>query len=191
MDIDIDTPSSFNPLNIFPNWVRASNIIGGELRAHPCGVYAQQIARDPITKLAAIPYADAEEMGYIKLDFLHNHIYDYFESKEEIDALIDIEPEWDLLLIPSIQSKLFQLSKHGEVLDIIKPRSIDELADVLALIRPGKREFLSLYLKNKNECRKILYGKDRKGGYSFKRSHAIAYALVIVLQLHLFNSGSL
>ena len=189
MDIDIDTPTAFNALEIFPNWIRASNIVGGELRGHPCGVYAQNIAQDPITHFSAIPYAEAEELGYLKLDFLHNHIYDFFESKEEIDILIDVEPEWNLLLIPSVQTKLFQLAKHGEILDIVKPTSIDELADVLALIRPGKREFLNLYLKNKNECRKILYGKDKKGGYSFKRSHAIAYALVIVLQLHLINLG--
>lgn len=189
MDIDIDTPGNFNPMDIFPTWIKASNNIGGELKPHPCGVYAQNMAKDPVTGLAAIPYDVAEDIGYLKLDFLHNTVYNHFSSKEEIDALINIEPEWNLLLIPSVQDKLFQLSKHGQLLDTIKPKSVEDLADALALIRPGKKEFLNLYLKNKNECRKLLYGKDPKGGYSFKRSHAIAYALVIVLQLHLIDSG--
>ncbi len=189
MDIDIDTPGSFDPLTVFPNWVKASNILNGDLKSHPCGVYAQKISVDPITKLAAIPYEIAENIGYLKIDFLHNNMYNHFTSKEEIDALLEIDPEWNLLLIPSVQEKLFQLAKHGEILNKIKPQSVEEIADTLALIRPGKRDFLNLYLKNKNECRKLLYGKDPKGGYSFKRSHAIAYALVIVLQLHLINSG--
>ena len=189
MDIDIDTPTAFKPLDVFPSWVKASNILNGELKPHPCGVYAQQIAKDPLTGLAAIPYAEAEAVGYLKLDFLHNHVYDYFQSKEEIDALLEIDPEWGLLLIPSVQEKLFQLSKHGEVLNKMKPQSIEDVADAIAIIRPGKREFLNLYLSNKTECRKMLYGKDRSGKYSFKRSHAIAYAMVIVLQLHLINAG--
>lgn len=189
MDIDIDTPTSFNPLNIFPNWMKASMVTNGDLKSHPCGVYAQNIAQDPITGLAAIPYAEAENLGYIKIDFLHNHVYDYFESKEEIDALLEIEPEWKLLQIPSVQKKLFQLSKHGEILNMLRPESIDDVADAIAIIRPGKRDYLSLYLKNKLECRKLLYGKDKSGKYSFKRSHAIAYAMVIVLQLHLINAG--
>ena len=189
MDIDIDTPPSFNAAKVFP-WTRAAIVKSDELQPHPCGYYPQRIPKDKVTGLSAIPYDKAEELGYFKIDFLHLNIYSYFESREEIEQLLEIEPDWKLLLIPSEQKKLFQLSKHGEVLDIIKPSNIEELADALALIRPGKKSLMKLYLVNKEATRNILYAKD-ESGYSFKKSHALAYAHVIWLQLHLISTGLL
>lgn len=190
MDVDIDTPTSFRPASIFPSWVRASMVKDGNLMPHPCGVYPQRAPIDPITKLCAIPYEPAEELGFLKLDFLHLSVYDHFQSREEIEQLLEVEPDWGLLLIPSEQVKLFQLSKHGELLSTVKPKSIEELADCLALIRPGKKQLLKLYLAQRESTRRILYARD-ENGYSFKKSHAIAYALVIVLQLHLISTGVL
>jgi len=117
-------------------------------------------------------------------------VYNNFSSREEIEALLQIEPDWNLLLIPAEQKKLFQLANHGDVLTTIKPRSVEELADVLALIRPGKRQLTKLYLAQREICRRTLYAKD-ESGYAFKKAHAIAYALVIVLQLHLISTGVL
>lgn len=188
-DIDIDFRTDFNPKKLFP-WTKASTVKDGVLRAHPCGVYPQKISIDDVTGLAAIPYKEAEEIGYIKIDCLHLGILDYFETREEIDALLDIEPDWGLLTIPSEQKKLFQLSKHGDILSMVKPKSIEELADVLALIRPGKKQLVKLYLTQREATRRILYAKD-ESGYSFKRSHAIAYALNIQLQLLLIQIGIL
>ena len=71
----------------------------------------------------------------------------------------------------------------------IKPRSIQELADVLALIRPQKRFMLKYYQSDPVKARPMLYARDESSGYAFKKSHAIAYALVIVLQLHLIAGG--
>ena len=189
MDIDIDTPTTFNPANYF-SWPRASILRDGALAPHPCGVYPQKMAVDPTTGLAAIPYDHAEEVGFFKIDFLHLGVYDKFSSRQEIDALLEIEPDWSLLTNSIHQQKLFQLSKHGDVLDIVKPTSVEELADVLALIRPGKRNLVKLYMTHRNACRTLLYSKD-ESGYSFKKSHAVAYALVIVLQLHLISTNNL
>jgi DNA polymerase III alpha subunit len=188
-DIDIDFPTSFKPEKVFP-WTRASIVKNGFLSPHPCGVYPQNIPQDCVTKLAAIPYEQAEELGYAKVDMLHLGVYDYFESREEILELLKIDPDWGLLLIPTEQKKLFQLSNHGDVLNEVKPKSIEELADVLALIRPGKRQLAKLYKVDRAGTRRILYAKD-ESGYSFKKSHAIAYAMVIVLQLHLISTGVL
>ena len=71
-DIDIDLPTSFRPEEIFPNWVKASiyDAANQSVKPHPCGVYPQKIAADPISGLCAIPYNLAEELGYIKLDFI-------------------------------------------------------------------------------------------------------------------------
>jgi hypothetical protein len=185
-DVDIDFPTKFKPLNLFPNWIPASIVQNEKLRPHPCGIYPQNIPIDPLTKLAAIPYEEADEYGYFKLDFLHLSVYDKFESREEIEELLTIEPDWNLFLIPSNWSKLFQMSRHGELLQRLRPRSIEDVADAIALIRPGKIELLPLYLNDKAKGRAALYKQDASG-FSFKKSHAIGYALVIVLQLHLLS----
>jgi DNA polymerase III alpha subunit len=188
-DVDIDLQTSFDPTKLF-SWSRASLVKDEDLRPHPCGVHPQSIPVDPLTRLSAIPYKEAEEAGYAKIDFLHLGVYDNFTSRKEIDELLKIEPDWGLLTIPSEQKKLFQLANHGDILTAIKPKSIEEVADVLALIRPGKKQFVKLYNVQREATRKILYSKDEKG-YSFKKSHAIAYALVIQLQLHLISAGVL
>lgn len=107
-----------------------------------------------------------------------------------MDELLAIEPDWMLLQLPSTWPKLFQLSKHGEMLVLLKPKSIIELSDCMALIRPGKKQFIGLYAKNREHGRRILYAKD-DNGYAFKKSHALAYAYVVWLQLHLIEKGKL
>jgi len=186
-DVDIDMRTDFDPKHLFP-WTRASLVKNEDLTPHPCGYYPQSIPEDPLTGLAAIPYDEAEKLGYGKLDFLHLQLYDNFKSREEIDALLATEPDWGLLTIPSEQVKLFQLSKHGDVLTAVKPKSIEDLADVLALIRPGKKQYVGLYKTQKEATRRLLYAKG-EDGYQFKKSHAIAYSMVIALQLHLISSG--
>lgn len=190
-DIDIDLQTSFRPETLFPEWVKACifDMKTQTIKPHPCGVYPQNIPKDPVTGLCAIPYDAAEKIGYTKLDFLHLSIYDYFQSREEILELMEKEPDWNLLLSPSVVSKLFQLSNHFETVSKIKPRSTEELADVLALIRPGKKSLIGLYLKDRDSCRRMLYAKGEGDEYSFKKSHAISYAFVIQLQLHLISLG--
>lgn len=160
------------------------------MSAHPCGVYPQKMAIDPVTKLAAIPYDQAEDLGYLKVDFLHLSVYQYFKDRDEIEELLAKEPDWSLLQLPSAQSKIFQLGKHGDLLSDLKPKSIIELADIMALIRPGKKNFIGLYKKDRVMARRVLFAKD-ESGYSFKKSHALAYSYVVHLQLHLIEQGRL
>jgi DNA polymerase III alpha subunit len=188
MDVDIDTHPAFRPEKYFPNWVRAAVMKDGRVSSHPCGVYPQAIPKDPFTGLAAIPYEDAEDLGYLKVDFLHLEFYKNFTKRSEIDELLKVEPDWTLLQLPSTWPKLFQLSKHGELLQKVKPKSLEDLADVMALIRPGKKMLLPLYLKAKQGTRQGLFAKDDEG-YSFKKSHALGYSLVVWLQLHLIAQG--
>ena len=188
MDIDVDVPPTFDRA-LFP-WARAAVVRGGKMTPHPCGMYPQTIPVDPLTGLAAIPYDSAEDLGYFKIDFLHLNVYEHFKERAEIDKLVNTEPDWTQLLLQSNHPKLFQLANHGELLLKLKPQSILELADVLALIRPGKRQLVPLYQKDKEMARRLLWSKD-DSGYSFKKSHALGYAYVLVLQLHLMEQGRL
>lgn len=191
MDIDIDLKTDFDPLDIFPEAIRASMIKDGELTKHTVGVYFQSIPVDEYTGLSAIPYDKAEELGYFKFDFLHLSVLEVFESKDEIRQLLKREPNWSLLMRPDVVSKLFQIHKQYDLIAKIKPKSVEELADCIALIRPGKRHLADAYLKNKELIRSELYKKPEDGGYYYKKPHAISYALNIVLQLHLIEAGIL
>jgi hypothetical protein len=188
MDVDIDLRSDTPISKIFAGWPHAMQVLNGRAVKHPCGIHPQNIPTDPMTGLAAIPYKDAATIGYFKIDMLHNSVYNNFESKEEIDALLELEPPWELLQSRSVVSKLFQMSKHFDLLRRLKPESVEELADALALIRPGKQNLLEPYIRDKEKIRELLYATD-ESGYSFKKGHAVGYALVIVLQLHLTNLG--
>lgn len=166
-----------------PQAIPASMVRKGELVKHPCGHYFQTMPVDEVTGLAAIPFSDAEDRGFFKIDFLHLSVLDHFTSKDQIRDLVNVQPDWSLLTNPSVVDQLFHLKKHYGLLAQLKPTSVQELADVLALIRPGKRDLLPQYMRNKEATRPLLYASTGDA-YSFKRSHAISYALTIVLQLH-------
>lgn len=190
MDIDIDLQTSFKPNTVFDNMVFASMVKNDQLVKHNCGVYFQNIAKDSVTDLAAIPYEEAEVLGYFKIDFLKLSLLDQCTSKQQIRQLISKTPNWKLLNDRKIVEQLFQIHNHYDLIQQISPTSVIELADVIALVRPGKKELLKQYLSNRDKTRPLLYSKT-KDGYYFKKSHAISYALTIVLQLHLLaNSQS-
>lgn len=187
-DIDIDVTSHFNPKNYF-NCVNASIINNNQIKKHNVGVYLQNIPVDPITKLAAIPYNVAGDYHYFKIDMLHLSVLDIFENKQQMRDLLKIEPDWSILKYHDVVEKLFQLSKHYEVIDRIRPKSILEIADCMAIIRPGKRKYLDKYCQDRHHVRKFIYMKESET--DFKKSHAIAYAHIVVLQLHLIKDGKL
>ncbi len=97
MDIDIDLKTDFDPQKYFKEAVRASMVKNGELIKHPAGAYFQPIPVDSVTGLSAIPYEQAEEAGYFKIDFLHLSTLDFFDNKQQIRTLIKKEPDWLLL----------------------------------------------------------------------------------------------
>lgn len=191
MDIDIDFQTNFDANKIFDTAIPASMVKKNELVKHPCGQYFQNIAKDVITGLSAIPYEEAELLGYIKIDFLHLSSLNLVDSKEELRALLKKPPKWELLHKKENTMKLLHINRHFDLVNLVRPTSIIELADCLALIRPGKRELLSRYLRSPEVVRGVLYVVGGDDKYVFKKSHAIAYASMIVIQLHLIEQHRL
>lgn len=196
MDIDLDLKTDFDPLEIFPEAVRASRVEKEQLVKHNVGVFFQDIPVDRMTGLAAIPYKQAEEVGYFKIDFLHLSVLDDFGSKEEIRELLKHDPDWSLLMRPDVVGKLFQIHRQYDLVSKLAPKSIVELADCLALMRPSKVHLINKYVETKNTpdhdlIRKELFTKPTDGKAWFKKPHAVAYAMNIVLQLHLVKGGLL
>lgn len=182
MDIDIDLKTTFNPDEHF-SITHASMNEHGELRKHPAGVYFQDIPKDKKTGLAAITYKESEDAGYTKIDFLHLSLLNDFNNKAEIRQLLKTEPDWSLLEDEEVVKTLFHIGNHGDLVKLIQPKSVLELSDILALMRPGKMKLLEEYMESPEKTRKELYTKRINS--DMRKSHTIPYALLIVLQLHL------
>ena len=82
-----------------------------------------------------------------------------------------------------IISKILLALNHIEVLKVLKPQSVIELAEVLAIIRPAKRHLLN---EDKATISEKVWEKPTDDSYYFKKAHAVAYAVSIVVQLNLF-----
>jgi hypothetical protein len=186
MDIDIDLRPDFKLERTFTKATPASVVENGEIKRHLVGAYFQNISKDPLTNLAAIPYEEAEELGYLKIDFLNLGLLTYFESRDEVKYFARKTPNWQLLNDPKFVEKLFHISKHYDMVSKIKPKSIIELADILALIRPGKTILLDKYIKNPEATRVELYTKRQAS--DLRKSHAIAYAVNIVINMNLIEA---
>ncbi len=186
MDIDIDIKPD-NNLNEKLLGTRASLIEHGELKQHLVGWYFQTIPIDHKTGLSAIPYDKAEELNFKKIDILNLNLLKVFQSRDELKAILNIPPNWDMLEDQEIVSKLFHIKNHYDIVIRCKPKSIEDLADILALIRPSKKDLLDKYLKDKFSIRPLLYVKNLDS--DLRKSHAIAYAMNIVVQMNLIQLG--
>ncbi len=74
-----------------------------------------------------------------------------------------------------------QVHDHLDILQKLRPRSVEQLAAVLAIIRPAKRHLSN---HNWNKILEVVWVKPTDGTYYFKKSHAISYAILIVMQLN-------
>jgi DNA polymerase III alpha subunit len=176
-DIDIDFADRTKALEKFKH-VTASN---GD-KKHNTGVYVAQIPYNPLTGISTIEYKDAEARGYFKLDFLNVSVYEGITDRQHLIKLMETEPLWDLLEQDDFTNLLFHVNGHGPILRQMKPKSIEELAAVLAVIRPAKRHLIG---KTWEEVLEEVWTKPTTDEYYFKKAHAIAYAHVIVVQMNL------
>jgi DNA polymerase III alpha subunit len=156
----------------------------GEFEKHPTGVYFQNIPKDPFTNIATIDHKDAKAYGFFKIDFLNVNLYEGIESEEHLDELIKKEPEWELFQYEEITEQLFHLKGYSHLLKKFKPKSVEDLAMILAIIRPKKA-----YLQQADWeiLKKEVWSMDDEDEkYAFKRSHGLAYSIAICVHLHLF-----
>lgn len=150
-------------------------------QAHPSGAYFQDIPVDPFTRRAAISYEEADERGYFKIDFLNQSVYTEIRDEDHLVELLNREPPWELLDEQLFVQQLMHIYNHFDIVQSIAPRSIEDLAVVLALIRPAKRHLVG---QPRNIIDQEVWTKDSEG-YFFKRAHAISYAALIVVQMNL------
>jgi len=180
-DIDIDFADRTKALEHFKH-VTAAIEDSGTFKKHNTGVYCTSIPYNPLTGLSTIDYKQAEDRGYFKIDFLNVGVYEGVKNKEHLKKLLETEPLWDLLLEDEFTQNLFHVNGHGSILRQSKPESIEQLAAVLAMIRPAKRYLIG---KDWTTVMTEVWTKPENDEYYFKKAHAVAYAAAIVVQMNL------
>ena len=181
MDIDIDFLDREQALTLFKH-VRASRIDDNKLVKHNTGVYLHEVPVNAVENLCAVPYEEAEEKNYFKIDFLNVGIYKGVRDEAHLVQLMETEPLWDLLQDEEFIQNLFHVNGHGSILRQSKPESIEQLAAVLAMIRPAKRYLIG---KDWTTVMTEVWTKPENDEYFFKKSHATAYAVAVVVQMNL------
>jgi DNA polymerase III alpha subunit len=180
-DIDIDFADRTKALEHFKH-VTAAIEDNGTFKKHNTGIYCTSIPYNPLTGLSTIDYKSAENRGYFKIDFLNVGVYEGVQDKAHLKHLMETEPLWDLLQQDDFSNLLFHVNGHGAILREMKPRTIEQLAAVLAMIRPAKRYLIG------QDWSKVLdevWVKPAGDEYYFKKAHAVAYAAAIVVQMNL------
>ena len=184
-DIDIDFADRTIALEKFKHVVAAIED-NGTFKKHNTGIYCTSVPYNPITGLSTIDYKAAEDRGYFKIDFLNVGVYEGVKDRKHLLQLMETEPLWDLLLQDDFVNLLFHVNGHGSILRQMEPKSIEELAAILAMIRPAKRYLIG---KDWTTVMTEVWTKPENDEYYFKKAHAIAYAHVIVVQMNLICEG--
>ena len=180
-DIDIDFLDRDQALALFKH-VKASRLEDNKLVKHNTGVYLHEVPVNAVENLCAIPYDIAEGREYFKIDFLNVGIYKGVRDENHLIQLMETEPLWDLLLDNNFVNNLFHVNGHGSILRQMEPKSIEQLAAVLAIIRPAKRYLIG---KEWTTVMTEVWTKPENDEYYFKKSHATAYAVAVVVQMNL------
>jgi len=186
-DIDIDLADRAKLLDILP-LTPASIKAGSATKKHNTGVYSTSIPVNPLTGLCSIDYNTAEERGYIKLDLLNVWVYKHVTSESHLIELM-CEPDWGRLKDRDFFEKLIHIGKHYSTMCAMPEpiTTVQRMAMFLALIRPGKRHLIG---KSWSEVVGDIWS-DSAGGYQFKKSHSVAYAQLVVVNMNLLSTGLL
>jgi hypothetical protein len=178
MDVDLDFADRNKILTI----IKHIPAILKDGKRHNTGVYCQEIPVNPLSSNSAIDYKQAEDRGYFKIDFLNVSIYKDIKNEDHLIELMNREPLWELLKQDDFVNLLFHLSGHSDILKKNCPTSLEQLAAVLAIIRPAKRYLIG---KDWNTILNEVWIKPTTNEYYWKKSHAFGYAMVVVIHMNL------
>lgn len=186
-DIDIDFGDRQKVLDLIQH-IPASIRKNNEVKKHQTGIYVTSVPYDPVNDLCSLDYEEAEDRNYLKLDFLNVHVYNQIKDEKHLAELM-CDPDWTKLNNQTFVEQLIHLGNHYNSLKKMPEpvNSIPRLAMFLAAIRPGKKHLIGLPWQ---QISKTIWDKD-EDSYSFKKSHAVAYAHLVVIHMNLLvNNGN-
>jgi hypothetical protein len=192
-DIDIDLADrdqllkliDATPARLTKSGINAREKVG-DFRRHNSGVYVTDIPYDPVHNCAAIDYKEAEKRGYFKIDLLNQSVYSLIKSPEHYKEILDMVPPWEKLWSErTFASKIVHIGSHHHLLESMRPNSIPRMAAFISIIRPGKA-----HLQNRpwDQVFESVWDSDDSQGYTFKKAHAVSYAMLVALHMRLINT---
>jgi hypothetical protein len=181
-DVDIDFADREQLLKLISHVPARQISPDHQHQRHKTGVYFHPVPVDPYTGWCDLDYQQAEQAGFFKVDLLNVGLYQQVKNKQHLEELAAQEPLWDLLEQPDFTSLLFHVSNHSDILRTMKPTCIEQLAAVLAMIRPAKRYLVG---QSWDRVMREVWTKPASDEYYFKKSHGTAYAVAIVAQMNL------
>ena len=182
-DIDIDFADRDQILKLIKH-TSAMQLKKGQEVKHNTGVYVSKIPVNPFTGLASIDYKTAEQRGYFKLDMLNVSVYNMIKDQQDYDQLMQQDCPWHRLQEQEFVEKVIHIGNHWSTIKDMTVDSIPRMAMFLALIRPGKRHLIG---KTWSEIADDIWTKT--DDYTFKKAHAVSYAVLVSLHIKLINRG--
>lgn len=177
MDIDIDFADRQKALALFKH-VPAR--LGD--RKHNTGVYFHRVPVDPFKNICTVDHKSAEETGFFKIDLLNVGIYKDIKDEQHLQKLMNTEPLWELLEFDEFIDKVFHIAGNAKLCQKLKPKNIEQLAALLAIIRPAKRHLAN---KSWDDILKEVWLPSADGSYYFKKAHAFSYAMAVIVHMNL------
>lgn len=182
-DIDIDLADRTQALALLEH-TPAAIIENGLAKKHNTGIYVSEIPRDPLSGLASLDYREAEDRGYIKLDLLNVSVYQLVQDERHLVELMQRRTPWERLVERDFCERVIHIGGHYDIVDKLRPDSIEKMAVVLAIIRPAKRYLLD---RNWPEIEKEVWTPPNDGSYYFKKSHSISYAHLVAVHMNILD----
>jgi hypothetical protein len=185
MDIDLD----FGDRDLELAKIRhtpAAMVRERQLVRHVSGVYVNNIPYNSASNTAAIDYETAEEIGYVKLDFLNVSLYRQIRDPAHLTELMERVPPWHRLRDPEFFGQLIHIGRHYSTMRRMPEPvdSIERMAMFLAIIRPSKRHLIGQRWTN---VARTVWAVSEDGPYGFKKSHAHGYATLVAVHMNLLD----
>ena len=186
-DIDIDFANRNDILKLIQH-TPARQTVDGRVRRHNSGVYVTGIPYDPVNACAAIDYEQAEQLGYFKIDLLNMSVYQLVTNPDHYREMLAATPAWDRLWQDATWARqLVHIGNYTDLLKNMRPSTIPQMAAFISIIRPGKA-----HLQNQPwaDVFATVWDGDDSQGYTFKKSHSLSYAMLVVLHMNLLNQAA-
>ena len=132
-------------------------------------IYKTSPLSDGMKGASSFEYPFMEEMGYLKVDILGLSNLTFIRSIEEriqkdgkeippIQSVLDDEKTFKILNHLDV-AYIFQLEGQGmkDTISLVKPSTFSDIASLIALYRPGPKEYIPLFAKRKHQNVPIEY----------------------------------
>jgi hypothetical protein len=150
-------------------------------------VYVTNVPVDPVLGIASLDYETAESRGYLKLDFLNVNLYQQVRNEAHLQELMHAPPDWARFNTDQqFFEQLIHVNNHWNTLKKMPEPvdSIPRLAMLLSVIRPAKRYLIGQAWR---DVAGTVWERPQDDSYYFKKSHAVAYAQLVVVNMNLLS----